>query len=79
MGAVGMDKKVLPACDRASHDDGGVFAPCLSPSVERVRIPVRPRQRVWYAFWNNGGSSPVGLAIPSAEPRVGGPPLGGVG
>src|SRR5258708_234539 len=48
-GTVGVDKEVLPPSDRASRDGDSAFAPGFRasvPSVTRVRIPVRPQQRV---------------------------------
>jgi len=67
-----MDKEVLPPSDRASRD-GVVFAPgfrASGPSVTRVRIPVRPQQRVCYAFWNNKGSSPVAATVSTDERQL---------
>jgi len=68
-----MDKEALPTSDRASQDGGTTFAPgswASVPSVTRVRIPVRPQQRVWYALWNNKSSSPVGWVVPDCHAPI---------
>jgi len=65
-----MDKEALPMSDRAYQDGGTVFAPgsrASVPSVTRVRIPVRPQPRAWYAHWNNNSSVTVGSRFWIAE------------
>jgi hypothetical protein len=48
------------------------------PSMTRVRIPVRPQQRVWYAVWNNKRSLRVGRSR-IAECHPGGSSSEGLG
>ncbi len=68
-----MHREVPMPSDRASLDGGTAFAPGLRasvPSVTHVRIPVRPRQRVRYAVWNNKSSSRVACALPDCRAPI---------